>query len=336
MNSVSESKIWVVIEVRNGMLTEVGLEIIGKALALAEPVGWKVAALIIGHNLSRLPDDVLNYGVDEVLVADHPLLAEYCNQAFVKAIEPHVAAGRPEVILLGATAMGVDLGPRLAARLRTGLSAHCVDLELTPDGELLAVVPGWGGSLMAKIACPKARPQMATVKPGTFPLPETKKPQGRKMELEVALEGSDVTYNVVQVDLKEVKADALESADVVLAGGWGVGDKKGWQLIEELAEALKGAVGATRPAVDEGWADESQMIGTSGRTVRPKLYVAVALAGHAHHMVGIKSPELSVGINKDPKAAIFEHCDYALVGDYREIVPALIRELKSRSRAAKD
>lgn len=326
-----ESKIWVIVEQRQRRLPEVGLEIIGRAIDLARPIGWKVAAVILGHGLEDPAREVLAYGVDEVLAVDHPLLEDYCNQAYVAALEPTVRSARPEVILLGATAIGTDLGPRLAARLRTGLSAHVIDLELTPLGGLLAVVPGWGGTVMARISCPRARPQMATVMPGVFPMPQPGEPHGRILVIEPDLSPEDVTYRIVEVETRPPEPSELETARVVVAGGWGIGGPDGWQLVEDLADTLHGAVGATRPAVDESWADESQMIGTSGRRVKPKLYIGVALSGHAHHLVGLKNPDLAVAVNQDPGAPIFNHCDIGLVGDFREIVPALIEAIKAYS-----
>lgn len=326
-----ESRIWVFVEHRQGRLVEVGLELIKKALDLRGPTGWKVAAVLLGHGISSLVEETLRYGVDEVLAADDPLLEEFCNQAYVRTLAEAAGKRRPEVLLLGATALGVDLAPRLAARLRTGLSAHCIDLELTDSGELLAVVPGWGGSVMARISCPGTRPQMATVKPGVFEMPRPGSPVGRTIHLKPVLDAKDIAYRVTAVYREEVRQSGLDTADVVVSGGWGVGTAENWGLIRELASILGGAVGATRPPVDEGWADEHQMIGTSGRTVKPKLYIGVALSGHMHHLVGIKTPELMVGINKDPKAPIFDHCDLGLVGDFKEIVPALIKAVKEIS-----
>ena len=331
MNQVAESKIWVFVEQRHGRVAEVGLELVGKALALGSCIRWKVAAVLVGSGLGPLADRLLTYGVDEVLVADDPLLEDYCNLAYVKALEGGIRAWRQEVLLLGATAMGTDLAPRLAARLRTGLSAHCIDLQLTPEGGLLSVVPGCGGNVMACVTCPRTRPQVATVMPGIFGVPEPGEARGRILQIETRLEPEDIAYRTVEVKREEVPKGALETAEVVVAGGWGIGAKADWRYIEELAAALNGAVGATRPPVDEGWAEEKQMIGQSGRTVRPRLYIGVGISGHMHHLVGIKGPELAVGINRDPNAAIFDHCDLGLVGDFKEIIPALIEAIRAQA-----
>lgn len=328
MTGTIESKIWVFLEQRQGRLADVGLEILGKASELKQSMQWKVAGVLVGSGLDALADQVLCYGVDELLIADDPLLADYCNQTYVKAIEAAVRAWQPEILLLGATAMGTDLAPRLAARLRTGLSAHCIDLHLTAEGELLSVVPGWGGNVMARVSCPRTRPQVATVMPGVFGLPEAGKARGRKIRIEAQLLPEDITYRTVEVSREEAPKGGLASAEVVVAGGWGVGTKADWSYIEDLASVLNGAVGATRPPVDEGWADEHSMIGQSGRTVRPRLYIGVGISGHMHHIVGLKNPEMVVAINSDPNAAIFDHCHLALVGDFKEIVPALIEKIR--------
>jgi len=325
---MAQSKIWIFCEQRQGQLAEVGLELLGKALALAYPTGRKVAAVLIGYQLKALCEELSKFGADEVFIADHPLLSAYCNQTYVKVLEAAIRQYQPETFLLGATAMGTDLGARLAARLRTGLSAHCIDLRLSPEGELRAVVPGWGGNVLATIHCPHAKPQMATVMPGVFDMPKEKDPQVEIIPLEVKVTPEDLSYEILKVEKEEVQESSLEKAEVVIAGGWGIGSREDWQWLEELASALNGAVGATRPPVDEGWAREDQIIGQSGRTVHPKLYIGVAISGQMHHMVGIKGAEVVVSINQDPQAPIFEQCDLGLVGDFKEIVPPLIRAIQ--------
>ncbi len=331
MIGTSESKIWVFVEQRQGHMAEVGLELLGKALTLAKQIDWGVAAVLVGYQLNDLPDQVLSYGAHEVLVADDPLLTDYCNETYVKVLENAIKKCQPEVFLLGATAMGTDLGPRLAARLRTGLSAHCIDLEMTSEGELLAVIPWSGGNYVGRIRCPRTRPQMATVLPGLFEMPPSGEVKGSKIQLETVLREEDITYRVVETCRDEVQESGLETAEVVVAGGWGIGSQSDWEYVKKLASELNGAVGATRPPVDEGWADESQMIGQSGRIVSPKLYIGVAISGHMHHLVGIRGSEMTVGINQDPEAQIFEHCDLGLVGDFKEIIPAIIKSIQQYS-----
>ena len=330
-NEIVQSKVWVYAEQRQGRLADVGLELLGKTLELARPAGWKVASVLVGHSSVEFSERLLSFGPDEVLVADHPLLGSYCSQSYARVLESSVRKYEPEVFLLGATAMGSDLAARLAARLRTGLSAHCIGLELSSEKKLLAVVPGWGGNVLARVTSPYTQPQMATVMPGVFDLPKERKVFGRVIPLEVALKPEDVTYRVLEIKEEAIQEDALERAEVVTAGGWGVGSKADWQWVEDLASALKGAVGATRPPVDERWARDDQMIGQSGRTIHPKLYIGIGISGQMHHMVGIKGAELIVAINQDPQALIFEQCDIGLVGDFREIIPHLIKVIQSYS-----
>jgi electron transfer flavoprotein alpha subunit len=328
VNEMVQSKIWVFAEQRHGQLNEVGLELLGKALELAHPVGWKVASVLVGHSVKQYCKRLLSFGADEVLVADHPLLSSYCSESYARVLTNSVRKYEPEVFLLGATAIGSDLGARLAARLRTGLSAHCIGLELSSEKKLLAVVPGWGGNVLAKVYSPYTRPQMATVMPGVFDMPRERNVVGRTIALDVDLEPEDVTYQVLEIKEEAVQENSLGKADVVIAGGLGIGSKADWQLVENLALVLRGAVGATRPPVDEGWARENQMIGQSGRTIRPKLYVGVGISGQMHHTVGIKGAELIVAINQDAQASIFEQCDLGLVGDFKEIIPPLIRAIQ--------
>ena len=333
MSKDTESSIWVFLEQRENHLADVGLELLGIALRLAAKANRKVGGVLVGYNLEPMIDQVLAYGLDELLVADHPLLETYCNETYAKVIESAVREFHPAALLFGATAMGTDLAPRLAAKLRTGLSAHCIDLALTERGEMAGVVPWLEGNLLGYIYCPRTRPQMASVIPGIFKVPEKTGEKGQVTQLQVNLKEEDRTYRIIEANRDESRSAGLGAAEVVVAGGWGIGRQEDWGLIEELAAALNGAVGATRPAVDEGWADEDEMIGQSGRTVSPRLYIGVGVSGHMHHMVGVKGTELAVGINQDPGAAIFEHCDMGLVGDFRKIIPELIKAIKSYSES---
>ena len=325
---MAQSKIWIFCEQRQGQLAEVSLELLGKAAELGHSAGRKVAGVLVGSQLGRLSEEASRFGADEVLVADHPLLRDYCNQTYVKVLAEGIRRYQPEIFLLGSTALGTDLGARLAARLRTGLSAHCVDLTLSSEGELRAVVPGWGGGVLATIRCPRTKPQMATVMPGVFDMPKARDARGGIIPLEVDVKPEEISYQILEVEKEELLDSSLDKAEVVVAGGWGVGSKEDWQRLEELASVLNGAVGATRPPVDEGWAKEPQMVGQSGRTIHPKLYIGVAASGQMHHMVGIKGAELMVAINRDPDAPIFEQCDLGLVGDFREILPPLIKAIQ--------
>jgi len=331
VNQRVKSEIWVFAEQRQGELVDVGLELLGKALELAHPAGWKVASVLVGHASEKaLCEQLLSFGADEVIVADHPLLRSYCSQSYAKILGKLIREYDPKVFLLGATAMGSDLGARLAVRLRTGLSAHCIGLELSPEKKLLAVVPGWGGNVLARIYSPHTQPQMATVMPGVFNMPQEKEATGRIVPVDVDLNPEDVTYKILEVKREAGQEHALEKAEVIIAGGWGIGSREDWQSVEDLASALHGMVGATRPPVDEGWAKENQMIGQSGRTVHPKLYIGIGISGEMHHMVGIQNADFIIAVNRDPEADIFKTCDLGVVGDFKEILPGLIEEIREK------
>jgi len=330
-NQGVQSEIWVFAEQRQGELVEVGQELLGRALELAHPAGWKVASVLVGYaSEETLCKQLLSFGADEIIVADHPLLRSYCSQSYAKILGKLVREYNPKVFLLGATAMGSDLGARLAARLRTGLSAHCIGLELSPEKKLLAVVPGWGGNVLARIYSPHTQPQMATVMPGVFEMPQEKEATGRIVTVDVDLNPEDETYQILEVKREAGQEQALEKADVIIAGGWGIGSREDWLLVEDLAKALHGMVGATRPPVDEGWAKENQMIGQSGRTAHPKLYIGIGISGAMHHMVGVQNADFIIAVNRDPEAEIFKMCDLGIVGDFKEILPGLTREIREK------
>jgi electron transfer flavoprotein alpha subunit len=328
-NMAEYTGFWVFAEQINGKIADVGRELLGKARQLADEKGVHTAAVVIGDFEESQVKDLISYGADKVYLLSHPNLKLYSSLTYTRLLEELVNRERPEAFLFGAGPLGADLAPRVAARLNTGLSAHCVDLRLNKEGGLDQVVPGFGGSLMATIVCPNHRPQMATVMPGAMKMPE---PQERDGEV-VVVDMGDVAPScpeIVEFKPKERSAVALDGADVVIAGGWGMGSKDNWELLEELAGVLGGAVGATRPAIDEGWAPEEVMIGQSGKTVHPKLYIGAGVSGVMHHVVGIQDADVIVAINKDPKAQIFEVCDFGIVGDATKVLPVLISELRER------
>lgn len=322
--------IWVFVEQRDGELHEVGLELLGKARELAEASGSSVTALLLGAAVVESADRLIAYGADVVLVAEHPALEPYRLLSYTSVLAQACREYHPSILLFGATSMGMELAPRLAARLNTGLSAHCLDLRLDAKGDLLQMVPGWGGGVVATIKCPQHRPQMATVMPGVMQKCEPTRRYGEVMHLTVAADLDLSGPRVIEVHRQKQPARPLEQAEVVVAGGWGLGGPEGWKLLQELAELLGGAVGATRPPVDAGWASEEQMIGQSGKTVRPRLYIGVGISGMSHHIVGMDRSEFVVAINTDPQAPIFAVADIAIVGDYRDILPPLLDEIRQR------
>jgi len=332
---MEKPQIWVFIEQRGGVLHDVGLELLGKARELAAASDSTVTALLLGADVAPLTGRVIAHGADTVLLAEHPGLEPYRLLPYTAVLAKACREHQPSILLFGATILGVELAPRLAARLNTGLSAHCIDLQLDEDGNLLQMVPGWGGGVVATIRCPQHRPQMATVMPGVMnKIPPAPRP-GRVINLAGGNDLDDSGPKVLEVQREESQALPLEAAEVVIAGGWGLGGPDGWKLVEELAGMLGGAVGATRPPVDEGWARDEQMIGQSGKTVRPRLYIGVGISGMSHHVVGMEGSELVVAINSDPNAPLFEMADICVVGDFREIIPPLLEEIRHRLGAHK-
>ena len=321
--------IWVFAEQRDNDLHEVSLELLGKARELADQSAMRVTAILVGHHIKSLAQILINHGAHSVLIADDPRLESYRLIPYSLVMEQLIREYEPDILLMGATAMGVELAPRVAAKVQTGLSAHCIDLRLD-DGQLLQVVPGWGGGVIATITCPDHRPQIATVMPGIMPVRKPVEGSGAVLDVAVKLPDSNLGPEVLEVTMEKPKEPPLEKADVVVAGGWGIGGEENWHMIEELASLLGGAVGATRPPVDEGWAREGQMIGQSGKTVRPTLYIGIGISGVMHHVVGMDQSKYTININTDPEADIFKVSDVIIVDDFKKILPPLIREIRSR------
>ena len=324
------SGFWVFIEQIDGKISDVGLELLSKAKQLAEAKKTYAAGILIGDFSESEAEELFLYGADKVFLFSHEKLKDYHSLAYSKLITSLVKREKPEALFMGATPLGADLAPRVAAQLETGLSAHCVDLRLGEDGILEQIVPGFGGAMMAVIVCPEKRPQMATVMPGVFKKERLGKNKGELIKEAVDLSDKDFVPRVVERRVKEMKTVPLEGANVVVCGGYGMGSKENWQMLEELARILGGAVGATRPAVDEGWAPEDVMIGQSGKIVRPKLYIGAGISGVMHHVVGIQDSDIIVVINKDPNAPFFEVCDFGIVGDVTKVLPVLIEKLRER------
>ena len=330
MNVNNKKEIWVFAEQRGGELHEVSLELLGKAVELAQKGKSKVTAILLGHRIKPLARTLISHGAESVLYAEDALLDSYRLLPYALVIESMIRKYDPEILLMGATAMGVELAPRIAAKVGTGLSAHCIDLKLDGEGKLLQVVPGWGGGVIATITCPQHRPQMATVMPGTMRALSGEDREGEIVGIAVDLPAENLGPEVIEIQKDTPEALPLEKAEVVVAGGWGIGGPDDWKMITELAGVLGGAVGATRPPVDEGWADEEQMIGQSGKTVRRDLCIGIGISGVMHHIVGMDQSKHIITINRDKDAEILDTSDIIVIEDFRKILPPLIEEIKSR------
>lgn len=324
---MSRGGVWVVSDPQTCGSLDAGPKLVSMGRRVADALAVELTALLLNQLAEDEAPSLHAYGADRVLVIEHPGLADYHPELYTSILAGLVKEGQPQVLLLADTRVGLDLAPRVAARLHTGLSAHCIDLRVNEHGQLVQLVPAFGLGCVATILCPEHRPQMATVKLGALDRALPNARQGEVVHLAVDLPTDSRVTLLTVVDKPQSVGCELEEAEVVVAGGAGVGSKEGWQLIEKLAERLSAAVGATRPAVDEGWAIEDQLIGHSGKTVRPRLYFAIGISGDILHTVGMKGSQVVVAINSNQAASIFRQADYGLVGDYREILPLLIRRL---------
>jgi electron transfer flavoprotein alpha subunit len=321
--------VWVYAESIDRVPHEVSLEILSKGREIADKIGGSLSAVLIGKGLTDLGKELIDFGTDQVHLLEPQDSNFYPDRQMVEVLVEFVKEYDPDIFLLGATSIGTELAPKLAAKLKTGLSAHCIDLDINKEGHLVQIVPAFGGGVLATIVCPDQRPQMATISPGVMRVRKRESRNGKILRREIPLKG-EPRIEVLETLREEPVEMPLEKAEVVIAGGWGLGGKEHWQMLEELAALLRGAVGATRPPVDEGWAREYQMIGQSGKTVRPKLYMGFGISGMMHHMVGIQDSDLIIAVNSDPDADIFKMCDFGVVGDLKEILPSLIKEIREK------
>ncbi len=322
--------VWVFAEQRHGQLAPVVLELLGEARRLAETLQVKVAAVLLGDKVEHLAPTLLAGGADKVYLAESPTLADFCEGPYTAALTEIAQAYQPEIILAGATYAGRAFIPQAAAALKTGLTADCTAFAIDEEKRLLLQTrPAFGGNIMATIITPRTYPQMATARPGVFKkLNEARSADGQVIPVELNSLPSPGKSRFVQT-VEEIKERLpLAEAEVIVAGGRGLKEAKHFRLLEELADLLGGAVGATRAAVDAGWIPYAHQIGQTGKTVAPKLYIAVGISGASQHVVGMQSADFIVAINKDPDAPIFQVANIGLVGDLFEIVPALIAEIK--------
>ncbi|HWR98646.1 MAG TPA: electron transfer flavoprotein subunit alpha [Candidatus Methanoperedens sp.] len=327
------SGVWVFAELRRGRLAGVARELVAKGRLLADAKGARLTALVFGADVGAAARELVTLGADRVLGAEHPLLEQFHDDAYVDACLALIGEESPEIMLCGGTVLGRAFFPRVAARLGTGLTADCTALEI--DGEsgiLLQTRPAYGGNLFATIACPDRRPQMATVRPKVFRTGVADPARAGEIVVRRDWEGALRSRTKVVELLEEViQTVSLADADVIVAGGRGMGSAENFQLLEQLAQALGGAVAASRAPVDAGWVPYARQVGQTGKTVCPKLYIACGISGQVQHLVGMQSADVIVAINKDPQAPIFSVATYGIVGDALEVVPFLIKALGGRA-----
>lgn len=321
--------VWVFIEQREGRIANVSLELLGEGRKIADKLGVKLKGILLGNKIDSLARDIIKYGADHVMYIEDKFLEIYSTEAYTRVITELVNKRKSEIILLGATTIGRDLAPRLAVRLKTGLTADCTSLDIEEDtGNLLMTRPAFGGNLMATIVCEEHRPQMSTVRPGVMEKAVLKENVVGKVEkIDFKLGKEDKNALVIDIIKKKKKEIALEEANIIVSGGRGLGDKEGFKLLKDLADKLQGEVGASRGAVDAEWIDSQHQVGQTGKSVRPKLYIACGISGAVQHLAGMKEAECIVAINKDKDAPIFQIAHYGIVGDLYEVIPSMIKTL---------
>ena len=323
--------LWVFIETNeDGSPMRVGLELLNPGRMMADKQGGKLVGVVVGNNVAETVEQAGIYGADQIIVVEGAEYQHYTTDAYTKALYHLITKFGPTTVMIGATNNGRDLGPRLASRLQTGLTADCTSLDIDDEtGNVAWTRPAFGGNLMATIMCPDHRPQCGTVRPGVF-----KKPEAGENKAEVIKEEFHVAPEEIRTTLIEVVKEAagelvdLEGADIIVSGGRGVGGPEGFAPLKELADLLGGVVGASRAAVDSGWIPHAHQVGQTGKTVGPKIYVAAGISGAIQHVAGMSSSKYIIAINKDEDAAIFNISDYGVVGDLFEVVPALTAEIK--------
>ncbi len=353
--------VWVFAEQRSGKLMNVALELIGEGHRLSRRISdeTKVSALLVGDDVEHLAKECFEYGADSVYIVEDPLLKNYTTDGYTKVIDEIIKEYKPEIVLYGATHIGRDLAPRVAARSGAGLTADCTQLNVDvasyieyaeknttlntaslnpddPDRGLKMTRPAFGGNLMATIVCPTTRPQMSTVRPGVMQKLEPKAgAKGEIIPFKPNLSKEDIHVEILDIVKSAKELVSLTDAEIICSGGRGLGDEKGFRLIEEFAEKVGGVVGSSRACVDAGWIDHSHQVGQTGTTVKPKIYFACGISGAIQHLAGMQTSDIIVAINKDAEAPIFEVADYGIVGDLYKVIPEIIKEWDHAEELAK-
>ncbi len=323
--------VWVFGEQKDGEVSNVALELLGEGRKLADQLHVKLAAVLLGDNVEQTAKKLITYGADEVYLVDHPSLKNFNDESYSDIFVQLISKYKPEIVLLGATTYGRSLAPRAASRLNTGLTADCTKLEIDVEKRLLLQTrPAFGGNLMATIICPNHRPQMSTVRPKVMKALEQDISRNGEIIRPDIMIPEDIKVKVIDIVTTLSEKVNLTEADIIVSGGRGVGDPKNFALLQELANVLGGAVGASRATVDAGWIDYSHQVGQTGKTVGPKVYFACGISGAVQHLAGMSSSDTIIAINKNPDAPIFKVATLGIVGDLLEVLPALTSEFKKR------
>jgi electron transfer flavoprotein alpha subunit len=328
--------VWVFVEQTEGEPAKVSWELLGVGAQLAAKLGVELCAMVIGHGVERLCAEAFAHGAGKAYLIDSPVFRHYRTEAYVEACCHLVKTYKPEVILMGATGMGRDLAGAVATRVATGLTADCTGLDIDDKRNLMQTRPAFGGNIMATIMCDKFRPQMATVRPNVMPMPERKEgAEGIIVRDPFAVPEESILTKVIEIirDSGSKGHVDITGADFIISGGRGMMAPENFAILQELADELGGVVGASRSAVDAGWMPQERQVGQTGKTVRPKIYIACGISGAIQHLVGMQDSDMVIAINRDRHAPIFEVATYGIVGDLFQVVPAItkrIRELKQK------
>ena len=329
-------------------LSDIAFELVGKAKELAADLNTEVTAVLLGSNVKALATELGEYGADKVIVVDNPALETYRTEPYAQALVSVINEYKPEIMLVGATAIGRDLGPTVSARVKTGLTADCTKLEIgdfpinampgqeQKHNQLLMTRPAFGGNTIATIACPDNRPQMATVRPGVMQkLPKEAGRAAEVIEYNPALEENNRYVEIMDIVKAVGNVENIMDAKVLVSGGRGVGSAEDFEMLRDLASCFKGGrVSCSRAAVENGWLAQDYQVGQTGKTVRPQIYFAIGISGAIQHVAGMEESDLIIAINKDEDAPIFDVADYGLVGDLKKIVPQLTAALKEANADA--
>jgi electron transfer flavoprotein alpha subunit len=326
------SGVWVIVEYSQGKVASVSWELLGEGRKLANAIGCGLCAVVAGYQVDAVIPLAFAYGAEKVYVVDHPVLQDYRTEPYKEAITSLVVKYRPEILLMGATSIGRDVFPAVATKLQTGLTADCTVLGIDPETKILQQTrPAFGGNIMATILCRTRRPQMATVRPRVMAMPE--KVDGRSGDVireEFAFTESDFRTRVIEFIPSDARNTFLDKAEIIVSVGLGIGAKRNLALAQELADVLGATMAGSRGAVEAGWLSHDQLVGQTGATVRPKVYIAIGISGAIQHLVGMQTSDCIIAINNDPEAPILKIANFGIVGDLFKIVPALTAEFKKR------
>jgi electron transfer flavoprotein alpha subunit len=321
-----------------GEPAKVSWELMGVGRQLADSLGVELSAVVIGEKVEHLTQEAFRYGADNAYLIDQPVFKQYRTEPYLDTMCYLIEKYQPEIVLMGATGMGRDLAGAVATRIKTGLTADCTGLDVDEKRNLMQTRPAFGGNIMATIMCDRFRPQMSTVRPHVMPMPERKaEATGKVIREEYKLSEADIFTRVLQVITDKGGKDKVDvaGAEFIVSGGRGLMAKENFGMLEELAEQLGGVVGGSRGAVDAGWLPQDRQVGQTGKTVRPKIYIACGISGAIQHLVGMQDSDVIIAINRDAEAPIFEVATFGIVGDLFQVVPALtarVRELKQARR----